>query len=103
MSQLSVNLRGKTLAFAAVVEVGTGFIMMMDPVGVVQLLLGGDIAGVGVPAGRCFGIALFAQGLACWPNRQQRAESSLPAFRSMPWFKPAYGANGVYHVVVAAP
>jgi len=33
--------------------------------------------------GRCFGIALFAQGLACWPQHQRAAESSLPAFRSM--------------------
>jgi len=33
--------------------------------------------------GRCFGIALFAQGLACWPQQQRAAESSLPAFRSM--------------------
>lgn len=77
------NLRGHTLAFAAVVELGTGFVLMLDPVLLVQLLLGTDIAGAGVLLGRCFGIALFAQGLACWPDRVQHAESSLPAFRSM--------------------
>jgi hypothetical protein len=81
MSPLS--LRGKTLAFAAVVEVGTGCVMMLTPALVVQFLLGGQIEGVGVLLARCFGIALFAQGLACWPNRQQPVESSLPAFRSM--------------------
>ena len=84
MSHTSLNLmRGRTLAFAAVVELGTGFVMMIDPLRLAQLLLGEEISGAGALLGRCFGIALFAQGLACWPNRERCAEGSLPAFRSM--------------------
>jgi hypothetical protein len=83
MSVRGLDLRGHTLAFAAVVEVVTGLVLMLNPALVAELLLGQSVAGAGVLLGRCFGIALFAQGLACWPNREQRAESSLPAFRSM--------------------
>lgn len=83
MSESGVSVRGQTLAFAAVVECGTGLVLMLYPALVAQLLLGGALTGIGVLMGRCFGIALFAQGLACWPQRQRRAESSLPAFRSM--------------------
>jgi hypothetical protein len=83
LSERGLTLRGQTLAFAAVVEVGTGLVLMLAPALVTRLLLGGELTGTGVLLGRCFGIALFAQGLACWPQRQRRAESSLPAFRSM--------------------
>ena len=45
MSHTSLNLmRGRTLAFAAVVELGTGFVMMIDPLRVAQLLLGEEIS-----------------------------------------------------------
>jgi hypothetical protein len=83
MSERGFTLRGQTLAFAAVVEVGTGVVLMLQPAMVAQLLLGDTVSGTGVLMGRCFGIALFAQGLAYWPQRQRRAESGLPAFRSM--------------------
>jgi hypothetical protein len=72
----------KILAFATVVEVGTGLVLMVDPAIVVTLLLGADVSGAGILLGRCFGIALLALGLACWPSRQ-RAESGSPAFRGM--------------------
>jgi hypothetical protein len=72
----------KILIFAAVVEVSTGLVLLADPSIVVTLLLGMDVSGVGTPLGRCFGIALLALGLACWPSRQ-RAESGSPAFRAM--------------------
>jgi hypothetical protein len=72
----------KILAFAAVVEVGTGLVLVIDPAIVVKLLLGADVAGVAIALGRCFGIALIALGLACWPG-SQRAQSSLSAFRAM--------------------
>ena len=81
VSETSHNTRRKVLAFAAVVEVGTGLVLMIDPAIVAALLLGADVSGVGTLLGRCFGIALLALGLACWPGR--RAESSLPAFRAM--------------------
>jgi Ca2+/Na+ antiporter len=82
MREARLNTLGKILAFAAVVEVGTGFALMIDPAIVVTLLLGADISGVGTLLGRCFGIALLALGLACWPGRQ-RAESGSSAFRGM--------------------
>lgn len=72
----------RTLAFAAIMEVGTGLVLMIDPAIVVGLLLGTDVSGVGTLLGRFFGIALLALGLACWPSRQ-RADSDSPAFRAM--------------------
>jgi len=72
----------KILAFAAVMEVGTGLVLMIDPAIVVRLLLGTEVSGAGTLRGRCFGIALLALGLACWPSRQD-AESSSPALRAM--------------------
>ena len=82
MSETSRNTLGKILAFAAVVEVGTGLALMIDPAIVVNLLLGAEVFGVGTLLGRCFGVALLALGLACWPGRQ-RTGSGSPAFRAM--------------------
>ena len=55
---------------------------MFDPAIVAGLLVGGDLSGVGAVLGRCFGIALVALGLACWPGAQ-RAEGGSPAFRAL--------------------
>lgn len=82
MSETNLNPARKLLAFAAVVEVGTGLVLMIDPAVVAALLLGVDISGAAMLLGRCFGIALLALGLACWPDRQ-RAESNPPALRAM--------------------
>jgi len=82
MGETSPDNVKKILAFASVVEVGTGLVLVIDPAIVVKLLLGADVAGVSIALGRCFGIALLALGLACWPG-PQRAQSSSPAFRGM--------------------
>jgi Ca2+/Na+ antiporter len=82
LSEPSLRSPSKVLAFAAVVEIATGLILMIDPAVVVRLLLGAEVSDVGTLLGRCFGIALLALGLACWPSRQ-RAESGSPAFRAM--------------------
>ena len=82
MSETSLTTPGKILVFAAIVEVGTGLAVMIDPAIVVRLLLGAEVSGAGPLLGRCFGIALLALGLACWPGRQ-RAERGAPAFRAM--------------------
>ena len=71
---------GKILAFAAVVEAGTGLALMIVPAIVIRLLLGAEISGALIA--RFFGIALLALGLACWPS-WQHGESSLRAFRGM--------------------
>ena len=82
MSGTSRNPRAKVLIFAAVVEVGTGLVLMINPVIVGTLLLGVDVSGVGILLGRCFGIALLSLGLACWPG-QAVAPRFTPALRAM--------------------
>jgi len=72
----------KVLVFTAVVELGTGAALIADPAIVVRLLLGSDLAGVGAVAARCFGVALVALALACWPDRPS-AGNSRGAFRGM--------------------
>jgi hypothetical protein len=86
MSEANFNTAGKIIAVAAVVEVGTGLVLMLDPAIVVKLLLGADVAGAEIPIARSFGIAMLALGVACWPDRQ-RAESSASAFRGMLIYK----------------
>ena len=78
----SLDMLRKLLSFASVVETATGLALIVDPRLVVALLLGADVSGVGIPVGRCFGIALLALGVACWPHRQLAASGS-PAFRAM--------------------
>jgi hypothetical protein len=82
VSKTSRNNLRKLLAFAAVVEIGTGLVLMIDPAIVVTLLLGTEVSGAATLLARCFGIALLALGLACSPGRQ-RAERGSPAFRAM--------------------
>jgi hypothetical protein len=82
VSETSRTTLRRLLAFAAVVEIGTGLLLMIDPVIVVTLLLGTEVSGAANLLARCFGIALLALGLACWPSRQ-RAEGGSPAFRAM--------------------
>jgi hypothetical protein len=91
VSDGSRSLLWKVLVFAAVVEIGTGVAFMADPAIVVTLLLGADVAGVGVLLGRCFGIALLALGLACWPSRGSET-SNRAAVRAML----------IYNVLIAA-
>ena len=79
MSETSSGHLKKILAFSAAVEIGTGLVLMIDPAIVVTLLLGADAAGVAIAVGRCFGIALLALGLACWPG----AQSGSPTFKAM--------------------
>jgi Ca2+/Na+ antiporter len=73
----------RILAFAAFVEAGTGIALMLDPLLVVTLLLGTDLAGTGIMLGRCFGLALLALGLACWPGRKNGGSDFSPTVRAM--------------------
>lgn len=82
MNETNHNNLAKILAFSSVVEAGTGLVLMIDPAIVVALLLGEDVSAPGIALGRCFGIALLALGLACWPYRPL-AGSSAPAWRAM--------------------
>jgi hypothetical protein len=74
--------RGKILAFAAIVEVGTGLVLMFDPALVAALLVGANLASAGNVLGRWAGIVLVALGLACWPG-PPRAAGGSAAFRGM--------------------
>jgi uncharacterized membrane protein len=76
----SVTTR-KLLAFTSVVEVGTGVLVIVAPAIVVRLLVGLEIAADGTLLARCFGIALIALALACWPG--ERVDSGSSAFRAM--------------------
>jgi Ca2+/Na+ antiporter len=82
MGEVSGTTLGRILACAGIVECGTGLALVIDPAIVVALLLGVESSGVGTLLGRCFGIALLALGLACWPGRRG-AESGAPAARGM--------------------
>ena len=55
------------LAFAALAEAATGFVVLVYPPIVVRLLFGTEIAGAGVLVSRIAGVSLVALGLACWP------------------------------------
>jgi Ca2+/Na+ antiporter len=70
------------LYFASVAELGTALVLVIDPAIVVSLLLGAEVSGVGIALGMCFGIALLALGLACWP-RGSNAQAGSPAFWGM--------------------
>ena len=52
----------------AVLETGTGLALLLLPRVVVRLLLGAELPGAGVAAGRLCGVALISFGLACWPE-----------------------------------
>lgn len=78
MNEASHGTLQKILVFTAVVEVPTGLALMADPALVVALLIGAPLSGAGVAAGRCFGIALLALGLACWPDRLRSDGNSRP-------------------------
>jgi hypothetical protein len=82
MSEMNGGPLKKILAFSSLVEIGTGVVLIIDPAIVVMLLLGADVAGVPIAVARCFGIALFALGLACWPG-SRRAQSGSPVVQAL--------------------
>ncbi|MGC1816319.1 MAG: hypothetical protein WA900_01495 [Casimicrobiaceae bacterium] len=82
MNKSKRQYAAQVFAFASFVESGTGIAVMIGPVLVVRLLLGEEVAGVGVAVARCFGVALFSLGLACWPTGAP-VRSDSPGFRAM--------------------
>ncbi len=58
----------KALIFAAIGEAATGLALLIFPSLVGWLLLGQELTGVGVVAGRIAGIGLIALSVACWPG-----------------------------------
>jgi hypothetical protein len=82
VNERSLRTRRKVLAFASVVEAGTGLALLVDPSIVSRLLLGAELRDIGTVLGRCFGIAILALGMACWPGRQADEGAATP-FRAM--------------------
>jgi hypothetical protein len=68
----------KTLAFAAVVEIGTGLALLAVPALVIRLLMGDGASGLALPIARFLGIALLAFGVACWPGTRHVDRGSSP-------------------------
>lgn len=66
----------RILMFTVIAEFGTGIALLIAPVQMVAWLLGAPLVGAGIAATRCFGIALLALALACWPGR--RADDADP-------------------------
>jgi hypothetical protein len=58
----------RIVAFASAVEFATGLALFLDPALVVRWLLDQPMTGAATPLARCFGVALLALGLACWPQ-----------------------------------
>jgi hypothetical protein len=56
------------MIFAAVGETATGLALLIVPLLVGRLLLGGELSGMAIPVARVAGIALIGLGLACWPG-----------------------------------
>ena len=87
MNEASHNSLAKILTFAAVFEIGTGLVLMIDPAIVIKLLLGIEDSNVGTLLGRFLGVALLSLGVACWPGRPE-ATTGLQSF----WAMLAYNA-----------
>jgi hypothetical protein len=60
----------KVLTFSAAIEAATGLAALGVPLFVGQLLLGVEVSGVASVVVRCFGIALIALSVACWPGAE---------------------------------
>ena len=58
----------RLLAIAAAGEALTGAALLVAPALVARLLLGAEVAGVGVAVARVTGIALIGLAVACWPG-----------------------------------
>ena len=72
----------KILTVAAVVEIATGLVLMIDPAIVIKLLLGIEDSNVVTLLGRFLGVALLSLGVACWPGRPEPT-TGLQSFRCM--------------------
>ena len=72
--QISVNVMprdrlAKFIAVIAVVEIATAFLLLVDPAVLVELLFGGSPDALARILARCFGMAVLALAISCWPER----------------------------------
>jgi hypothetical protein len=66
------------IAFASVLEIGTGLALLVEPRMVIALLLGGDESALAMALGRVAGILMLALGLVCWPQAGSAASATPP-------------------------
>ena len=59
----------KFIAVIAVVEIATAILLLVDPALLVQLLFAASPDAIVRTIARCFGIAVLALAVACWPER----------------------------------
>ncbi len=78
----------KILSFTAIIEILTGLAALICPALVITLLLGSGMPSEALMVGRCFGIAILALGLACWPDAR-------------PDYTRSFFAMLVYNVLIA--
>lgn len=74
VAQISMNVMprdrlAKFIAVIAVVEIATAFLLLVDPAVLVQLLFGVSPEALGRILARCFGMAVLALAISCWPER----------------------------------
>ena len=100
MSETSILTVRKVLGLAAFLEIGAGFLLIIDPEVVVKLLLGLEASSEVTLIGRCFGIAALALGLACRPGRHHTGDVSA-AFRAMLTYNVLIGLYLAYLGAVA--
>jgi hypothetical protein len=67
------------LSVTAAIEAAVGVALIIYPPAVSSLLLGVDLAGVGIAVGRVAGIALLSLGLLCWMSRQDANKTATLA------------------------
>ena len=66
---------------AAFLELGMGLVFVTAPAFIVTLAFGVQASNVEIALCRCFGIAMFALGVACRPFR--RNDANIPALRAL--------------------
>ena len=66
-----MNVQRKILTVAALVEMATGFALMVAPALVARLLLSSSVLPQGIAIARIAGVALLAFGLACCQSPKQ--------------------------------
>lgn len=78
MNTAPIITRPRLLVTAAAVEAATGVALLLNPALLGQLLLGIRVTEASTLFARCFGLALIALAIACWPR-----PASVAAVRAM--------------------
>lgn len=86
------------LNVAAVAEAAMGVALLIAPMFVGRLLLGGELTGIGISVARVTGIALIGLGVACWPGTPMTGMLTYSALTTL-YF--AYlGVSGVVGILL---